>query len=138
VDTMEVSAPWSKLESIFNGVRTAFMSAPGARAASCHLSHSYLDGACLYFTFAGDKTDTVEDNYIAMWNAGQREAIKLGASVSHHHGIGINRARFMQESLGNAMQLLQGLKNTLDPKDLLNPGKIGLTSQRNNNKPVWP
>ena len=73
-----------------------------------------------------------------MWNAGQREAIKLGASVSHHHGIGINRARFMQESLGNAMQLLQGLKNTLDPKDLLNPGKIGLTSKRNDGKPVWP
>ena len=138
VDTMEVSAPWSKLEAIFNGVRTAFMSAPGARSASCHLSHSYLDGACLYFTFAGDKTETVEEHYIAMWNAGQREAIKLGASVSHHHGIGINRARFMQESLGNAMQLLQGLKNTLDPKDLLNPGKIGLTSQRNNSNPVWP
>lgn len=52
-----------------------------------------------------------------MWNAGQREAIKLGASVSHHHGIGISRARFMQESLGSAMQLLQGLKNALDPKD---------------------
>ncbi len=138
VDTMEVSAPWSKLESIFNDVRTAFMSAVGARSASCHLSHSYLDGACLYFTFAGDKTDAVEDNYIAMWNAGQRAAIACGASVSHHHGIGINRARFMQESLGNAMQLLQGLKNTLDPKDLLNPGKIGLTSLRNNGRQVWP
>ena len=138
VDTMEVSAPWSKLESIFNDVRTAFMSAVGARSASCHLSHSYLDGACLYFTFAGDKTDAVEDNYIAMWNAGQRAAIACGASVSHHHGIGINRARFMQESLGNAMQLLQGLKNTLDPKDLLNPGKIGLTSLRNNGRRVWP
>ena len=138
VDTMEVSAPWSKLESIFNDVRTAFMSAVGARSASCHLSHSYLDGACLYFTFSGDKTDAVEDNYIAMWNAGQRAAIACGASVSHHHGIGINRARFMQESLGNAMQLLQGLKNTLDPKDLLNPGKIGLTSLRNNGRQVWP
>ena len=138
VDTMEVSAPWSKLESIFNDVRTAFMSAVGARSASCHLSHSYLDGACLYFTFAGDKTDAVEDNYIAMWNAGQRAAIACGASVSHHHGIGINRARFMQESLGNAMQLLQGLKDTLDPKDLLNPGKIGLISLRNNGRQVWP
>ena len=138
VDTMEVSAPWSKLESIFNDVRTAFMSAVGVRSASCHLSHSYLDGACLYFTFAGDKTDAVEDNYIAMWNAGQRAAIACGASVSHHHGIGINRARFMQESLGNAMQLLQGLKDTLDPKDLLNPGKIGLTSLRNNGRQVWP
>ena len=92
----------------------------------------------MYFTFAGDKTDAVEDNYIAMWNAGQRAAIACGASVSHHHGIGINRARFMQESLGNAMQLLQGLKNTLDPKDLLNPGKIGLTSLRNNGRQVWP
>lgn len=138
VDTMEVSAPWSKLESIFNGVRSAFMSAPGARSASCHLSHSYLDGACLYFTFAGDKTETVEEHYIGMWNAGQRAAISLGASVSHHHGIGINRARFMQESLGNAMQLLQGLKSMLDPQDVLNPGKIGLTTQRDNGKPMWP
>ena len=138
VDTMEVSAPWSKLESIFNGVRAAFMSAPGARSASCHLSHSYLDGACLYFTFAGDKTDSVEEHYIGMWNAGQRAAISLGASVSHHHGIGINRARFMRESLGNAMQLLQGLKSMLDPQDVLNPGKIGLITQRNNGKVMWP
>ena len=138
VDTMEVSAKWSKLESIFNGVRSAFMSAPGARSASCHLSHSYLDGACLYFTFAGDKTDAVEEHYIGMWNAGQRAAIALGASVSHHHGIGINRARFMSESLGNAMQLLQGLKSTLDPNDVLNPGKLGLTTQRNSGKPLWP
>lgn len=138
VDTMEVSAPWSKLESIFNGVRAAFMSAPGARSASCHLSHSYLDGACLYFTFAGDKTETVEEHYIGMWNAGQRTAISLGASVSHHHGIGINRARFMQESLGNAMQLLQGLKSMLDPQDVLNPGKIGLLTHRNNGKQMWP
>ena len=73
-----------------------------------------------------------------MCNSGQLAAIACGASVSHHHGIGINRARFMQESLGNALQLLQGLKNTLDPKDLLNPGKIGLTSLRNNGRQVWP
>jgi alkyldihydroxyacetonephosphate synthase len=124
VDTMEVAAPWSKLVGIFNDVRSAFLGVEGARAATCHLSHSYLDGACLYFTFAGDKTDDIDSAYIALWNAGQRAAIASGSNVSHHHGVGINRARFMSESLGQSLQVLQSIKNTLDPTDIFNPGKL--------------
>ena len=30
----------------------AMLAVPHARAATCHLSHSYVDGACVYFTFA--------------------------------------------------------------------------------------
>lgn len=136
VDTMEVAAPWSKLVGIFNDVRSAFLGVEGARAATCHLSHSYLDGACLYFTFAGDKTDNIDSAYIALWNAGQRAAIASGSNVSHHHGVGINRARFMSESLGQSLQVLQAIKNTLDPTDIFNPGKLGLSTSRAGTN--WP
>jgi alkyldihydroxyacetonephosphate synthase len=136
VDTMEVAAPWSKLVDIFNDVRAAFLGVEGARAATCHLSHSYLDGACLYFTFAGDKTDDIDSAYVALWNAGQRAAIASGSNVSHHHGVGINRARFMSESLGQSLQVLQAIKNTLDPTDIFNPGKLGLTTSRAGT--IWP
>jgi alkyldihydroxyacetonephosphate synthase len=136
VDTMEVAAPWSKLVGIFDDVRAAFLGVDGARAATCHLSHSYLDGACLYFTFAADRTENINDAYVALWNAGQRAAIAAGSNVSHHHGVGLNRARFMSESLGNTMQVLQGIKDMLDPTDIFNPGKMGLTTNRGN--VVWP
>jgi alkyldihydroxyacetonephosphate synthase len=129
VDTMEIAAPWSKLATIFVEARSALMSVPHARAASCHLSHSYLDGACLYFTFAATPpADEIESTYVAMWDAGQRAVLNAGGNLSHHHGIGLNRSRFMAESMGSSLGVLQSVKDALDPTGILNPGKLGLTS----------
>lgn len=137
VDTMEVAAPWSKLDDISDAVRHALLSVEHARAASCHLSHSYSDGACLYFSFAAaPPADAIESTYVAMWNAGTRAALSAGANLSHHHGIGLNRARFVAEALGQSFDVLRQLKATLDPNDILNPGKMGLvTSDRGS---MWP
>jgi alkyldihydroxyacetonephosphate synthase len=129
VDTMEIAAPWSKLATIFGAAREALMAVPHARAASCHLSHSYLDGACLYFTFAASPPpDEIEATYVAMWDAGQRAVLESGGNLSHHHGIGLNRARFMAESMGSSLDVLQSVKDALDPHGILNPGKLGLSS----------
>ncbi len=76
VDTMEIAAPWSRLDALFDDVRSALMAVPHARAATCHLSHSYPDGACLYFTFAATPPpDEIESTYVAMWDAGQRAVL---------------------------------------------------------------
>jgi alkyldihydroxyacetonephosphate synthase len=129
VDTLEIAAPWSALPRIFDNVRAAMLAVPHARAASCHLSHSYLDGACLYFTFAATPPPAeVESTYVALWDAGQRAVLAAGGNLSHHHGVGLNRARFMPEALGSAMPVLQSLKDALDPRGILNPGKMGLNS----------
>lgn len=127
VDTMEVAAPWSVLDHVVDSVESAFMSVPHARSASCHLSHSYLDGACVYFTFAASPpADEWENTYEALWDAGQRAALKAGANLSHHHGVGLNRARFAREALGSSFDVLAALKHALDPHNILNPGKLGL------------
>ncbi|MGB0114297.1 MAG: FAD-binding oxidoreductase [Ilumatobacteraceae bacterium] len=126
VDTMEIAAPWSELDSLFDDVRAALMKVPHARAATCHLSHSYADGACLYFTFAATPpAEEVESTYVALWDAGQRAVLAGGGNLSHHHGVGLNRARFMPEALGSAHQVLVAIKSTLDPNGILNPGKMG-------------
>ena len=36
----------------------------------------------------------------------------------------------MREALGDAFNLLVAMKQTLDPADLLNPGKLGLPTKR--------
>ena len=129
VDTMEIAASWSRLPGLFDDVRNALRGVPHARSASCHLSHSYSDGACLYFTFlAQPPSSEIESTYIAMWDAGQTTALAGGGNLSHHHGIGLNRGRFMATALGEGLSVLAAIKQALDPHGILNPGKLGLPS----------
>ena len=139
IDTMEVAAPWSAMNEVYSNVCRAVLAIDGARSISAHVSHSYLDGACLYFTFVGTistreinsaSTDEHEVLYLAIWNAAQRAALEAGGNLSHHHGVGLNRGRFMREAMGSAFDVLVAMKQALDPNDLLNPGKLGLPTTR--------
>ncbi len=138
VDTIEVAAPWSQLMHVNDAVVQSLLQVPHVRSATCHLSHSYLDGACVYFTFAATPpAEEFEKTYVALWDAAQRAALQAGANLSHHHGVGLNRNRFMSEALGTGMKVLQSLKTTLDPNNILNPGKLGLNSG-SNDAALWP
>jgi alkyldihydroxyacetonephosphate synthase len=63
-----------------------------------------------------------------MWDAGQRAVLTHGGNLSHHHGVGVNRQRFMSEALGEGLAVIQSIKDALDPNGILNPGKLGLRS----------
>ncbi|MFM9082951.1 MAG: FAD-linked oxidase C-terminal domain-containing protein, partial [Actinomycetota bacterium] len=127
VDTMEVAANWATLDAVVEQVESAMLSVPHARAATCHLSHSYIEGACVYFTFAANPpAEEFEATYLAMWERGQNAAIAAGASLSHHHGVGLSRAGFVRAALGNGLDVLRAVKKALDPQGILNPGKLGL------------
>lgn len=129
VDTMEVAAPWKALPSIYERTTAAMRAVEHTLVASAHQSHSYTDGACLYFTFAGrPPEDGREAYYRAIWDAGQRTVIDNGGALSHHHGVGLNRARFVAGALGPAFGVLSSVKQALDPHGILNPGKLGLPS----------
>lgn len=127
VDTMEVAARWAALPKMYAEATEAIQAVGGTLAASAHLSHSYPDGACLYFTFAGQpEAEGREAYYRAAWDAGTRAVLAGGGALSHHHGVGLNRARFVREALGDAFDVLAAVKQALDPHGILNPGKLGL------------
>lgn len=129
VDTMEVTAPWAQLDNVYRAVTGAISAVDGTLVASAHQSHAYPDGACLYVTFAGRVEAASSDAYYrAVWDAGTSAALDLGASLSHHHGVGINRGRFMRRALGAGFDVLASVKQALDPNGILNPGKLGLDS----------
>jgi alkyldihydroxyacetonephosphate synthase len=136
VDTVEVAGRWSVLEQLADDVVGALGGLAGTLAASVHQSHAYGDGACLYFTFAGRQPDGGDAEPMAWQEAYYRQAWELatavvarhGAAISHHHGIGLNRGRFLAEALGPAFGVLAAVKAALDPEGILNPGKLGLPS----------
>lgn len=127
VDTMEVSSPWSSMVAVDEAARGAIAAVPGTLAVSVHQSHSYPDGGCLYFTFAGGvDPDDRERYYEEVWDMGTRAVLAAGGSLSHHHGIGLNRARFVPDALGDGFAVLSAVKAALDPHGISNPGKLGL------------
>jgi alkyldihydroxyacetonephosphate synthase len=129
VDTMEVTGSWADLSTIYRDTLDALLAVDGTIAASAHQSHSYQTGGCLYFTFAGQvEADRRDAYYRELWDAGQRTVLARGGALSHHHGVGLNRGRFMAEALGPAHQVLVAVKAGLDPHGILNPGKLGLPS----------
>ena len=129
VDTFEITGPWATLPAIYTDAVAAVTAVDGTLAVSAHLSHSYADGACLYFTFGGQVAlEARDDYYAAVWDAGTRAVLAQGGSLSHHHGVGLNRARFMREALGGGLDVLASIKTALDPRGILNPGKLGLDS----------
>ncbi|MDD5168886.1 MAG: FAD-linked oxidase C-terminal domain-containing protein [Syntrophales bacterium] len=52
-------------------------------------------------------------------------ALEVGGTLSGEHGIGITKRPYITKALGEAgVQTLKALKAALDPKGILNPGKI--------------
>ncbi|MDH3442874.1 MAG: FAD-binding oxidoreductase [Deltaproteobacteria bacterium] len=51
---------------------------------------------------------------------------QLGGSMEYTHGVGIKLAPFMAEEHGYGLEVLRQIKKTLDPNNIMNPGKMGL------------
>jgi alkyldihydroxyacetonephosphate synthase len=134
VDTFETAASWPRLAKLHGEVRQALERAvrdtapyPGARAiVLCHVSHSYPEGASLYFTCIFPRALGDE---IAQWHAIKKAAgdaiVENGGTISHHHGVGEDHLPWMVREKGElGLELLRAIKRTLDPGGILNPGKL--------------
>jgi len=51
-------------------------------------------------------------------------AVELGGTCTGEHGIGIGKRKFMELEHGQSYHLMRQIKELIDPKGLLNPGKI--------------
>ena len=140
VDTMEITVPWAAATRVYERATAAITSVEHTLSASAHQSHAYTDGCCLYFTFAGaPPPEQREAYYRAAWDAGTHAVLADGGALSHHHGVGINRSRFVRDALGASFAVLAAMKTALDANGILNPGKLGLPDPwADGDAPTWP
>jgi alkyldihydroxyacetonephosphate synthase len=130
-DVSETSAPWSALPTLYDNVRTAARGAfdeVGVQGyVMCHLSHSYHAGACLYFTFGFVPVAGQEhiEQYDVVKSAIQQAFVDSGGTLSHHHAVGTEHARWLEEDISApGVAMLRALFDGIDPGANLNPGKI--------------
>ena len=126
LDTIELAAPWTVLGELHARVKSAI--AVGGLAL-CHFSHAYEQGCCAYFTFggSGDTEQEARSAYMRAWEGAMTTALELGATISHHHGVGRVRARWVADEMGGWMRVWQSIKESIDPQGFMNPRAVGGT-----------
>jgi len=128
-DVSESAMPWSKVNQLHDAVRVAADKAfdeIGIKGwIMSHLSHSYHSGACLYFTFAFVMGKDPIAEYNVVKGAIQQAFIDNGGSLSHHHGVGLEHAQWLEQDISvEGVAVMRGLFAAADPGENFNPRKI--------------
>lgn len=125
-EAIEIAAPWTDLASLYDEVsaaaRTVMPEVMG------HVSHIYDQGASLYVICRGwfDDDAAAMAAYDRLWQVVMAVAVDRGVRISHHHGIGRERAPWLARAVGeHGLHVLRAIKGVLDPNGVMNPGKLG-------------
>ncbi|HEY4896136.1 MAG TPA: FAD-binding oxidoreductase [Solirubrobacteraceae bacterium] len=130
VETLETATQFSNVGRLHQQVEDAIAAALQTRGTPglvmCHVSHVYETGASLYFTFIARQS---EDDELGQWQAVKDAACEAildgGGTITHHHAVGHDHARWMPREVGvGGVQTLRALKAELDPAGIMNPGKL--------------
>lgn len=125
LDTFELATTWDNLENVYRAVKKVKV---GLGVILAHFSHFYHTGANIYFTLvshAGFSQNSTE-KYDQIWEDMLKAAYESGATLSHHHGIGVQKNEWLRKEKGPWINLFKRIKNGFDPENRLNPGKMGL------------
>jgi glycolate dehydrogenase FAD-linked subunit len=74
-----------------------------------------------------DEIHRVEEAFAEIFEA----AIALGGTITGEHGVGLVKAPFLEWKVGAAgIEVMQAIKKSFDPNNILNPGKMFAKSAR--------
>ena len=122
LDTIELVTTWTNVRPVYDAVRKALNRQATVLA---HVPHAYPEGCALAFTVLCKISAEGEfKRYDRVWQSAMEAALKSGAVISHAHGIGRQKVRWLAKQNPLALTLMQGLKRRLDPNNVLNPGKF--------------
>lgn len=72
-----------------------------------------------------DDTDEYKDKVFKVIELMTERAINVGGSVTGEHGVGYGKKKYLEKMYGNSgVSLMQTIKSSIDPWNIMNPGKI--------------
>ncbi len=129
-DVSETCTVWSNLLPLyyasFSAIEKAIKESGRAGFVGCHISHTYFTGASLYFTFGCQQNKGEElEQYLRIKKAVEDAFMNNGATLSHHHAVGFEHQPWVEADVSpTGIKAVKALKAGLDPKGIMNPGKI--------------
>ncbi|QED47657.1 glycolate oxidase subunit GlcD [Cytobacillus dafuensis] len=86
-----------------------------------HAGDGNLHPTCLTDTRNKEEIERVEKAFEEIF----AKAIELGGTITGEHGVGVMKAPYLEMKLGQAgIAAMQAIKSSLDPNNIMNPGKI--------------
>lgn len=86
-----------------------------------HAGDGNLHPTCLTDERDEDAIDRAHAAFEEMFNA----AVKFGGTITGEHGVGLAKKKFLAGAVGvPAVEMMKRIKESIDPNNVLNPGKI--------------
>jgi alkyldihydroxyacetonephosphate synthase len=126
-ESFETSVPWSQALPLCENVKRrireecAKHKIGGTPFVTCRVTQLYPTGVCIYFYFAFyfKGLSKPSEIYAEIEHAARDEILRSGGSLSHHHGIGKIRQRFLQRiSSPGVATFAQEVKTAVDPTNV--------------------
>lgn len=130
-ESFETSVPWNRIEEVCGAVERAIASECAARGVagtpylSYRVTQTYHAGVCIYFTMAlygrglADPGGVFHDVEQAL----RQVLLDHGGSLSHHHGVGKIRQRFLPQVHSSAgLEAIRAAKRGVDPRNIFGIG----------------
>jgi len=121
----DVSVPVGKVpEMLERGIATVREMVPGVRP----VPFGHIGDGNLHFNFSQPE-DMDREAFMKMWgpvtDVIDDIVMEFGGSISAEHGIGYQKRHLMEHiKQPLELELMRAIKKTLDPKGILNPGKV--------------
>ena len=119
----DVTVPMSHIAALLKGIRDISQKHRIQIATFGHAGDGNLHPQILYDGYDPDQVERMKKASADLFKL----AIGLEGTLTGEHGIGLSKAPFMTlEHDPVAMDMMRTLKRTIDPKNILNPGKMSL------------
>ncbi len=134
-ESFETSVSWSRVEALCDNVKQrlfqehAKRGLPGRPFVTCRVTQLYETGVCVYFYFAFyfRGVERPSETFAALEHAARDEILRNGGSLSHHHGVGKLRDRYLPEVLAPAaLAWKRALKRAVDPANVFGCANQGM------------
>ncbi|XP_077993243.1 alkyldihydroxyacetonephosphate synthase, peroxisomal-like [Glandiceps talaboti] len=133
-ESFETSVPWDRVLDLYRNVKERIVRECQERGVqfaplvTARVTQTYDTGACVYFYFAfvhrgvSSPVEVYED----VEAAARDEILACGGSISHHHGIGKIRDKWLPQTISNVgVGTLRALKEYMDPQNIFGCGNLG-------------
>jgi alkyldihydroxyacetonephosphate synthase len=123
-ESLETSVPWRRVLELCDRVKQRIArehrqhAIPGNPFISCRVTQVYQTGVCVYFylAFYHKGLEEPSEVFAELERAARDEILLAGGSLSHHHGVGKLRRRFLPRIMSpTALEWSAGLKRVVDP-----------------------